>query len=157
MHPDARMKARRSLLVLALVVCLPSIAAAQDEQPVPEKRYTPNRPLLVAGVATFLGAYGTGVVVAAESKLDADKRLYIPVAGMWLDVANRPCTSCTTGDTVATISFVAGGVAQVAGLALVGASFVFPEKERKIRRSSSLEVIPLSLAGGAGVGAIGTF
>ncbi|HEY8076827.1 MAG TPA: hypothetical protein VIF62_22025 [Labilithrix sp.] len=150
---------KRALLVLFLVT-VSSSAAAQDasgvEQTGAEKRYLPNRPLLVAGAATFVGAYATGVVVAAESKLDADKRLYVPVVGMWLDVANRPCATCTTGDTFATISFVAGGVAQVAGLALVATSFVFPEKKRPLPRAA-VQIVPLQLAGGGGLGALGTF
>ncbi len=166
------MDRHRSMLALVAAVCLPTAAAAQEvpagaqprvsttrttsaeyvEGAGGEKRYRPNRPLLVAGAATFLGAYGTGVVIAAESSLDADKRLYIPVVGMWLDVAKRPCTTCTTGDTLATISFLGGGVAQLAGLALVGASFVFPEKERPIRRARALEVHVVPLASGMGVG-----
>ena len=50
----------------------------------------PSRTLLNSGIWTLGLSYVPAVVVAAESARDADKRLYVPVAGPCMTAANVP-------------------------------------------------------------------
>ncbi|MGD0676315.1 MAG: hypothetical protein ABSC94_12925 [Polyangiaceae bacterium] len=46
--------------------------------------------LLLSGVITLGITYMPALVVANESPLPVDQKLYIPFAGPWLDLGNRP-------------------------------------------------------------------
>ena len=138
--------------------------AVYDENAGAERETTihPNRPMLVTGVVMFAAPYIAGDIVAAQSNLDADKRNFIPVAGPWLDLGQRPCTfgsACTTTDNVGSALLIGSGVAQAAGVVLALASFAVPEHttEKVQPASASVHVLPVSFAGGGGVGALGTF
>jgi hypothetical protein len=50
----------------------------------------PNSPLLEKGIFTFFASYVPSVIVAVVNDNSYDKRLYIPVVGPWLDLAERP-------------------------------------------------------------------
>jgi hypothetical protein len=125
------------------------------------KTVRPNVPMLGTGAALLVLPYGASVITAAQSDLDSDNRLYIPVVGPWLDFADRPCRfGCAGGgnDTAASILLIADGVAQGAGALIALASLAVPEqKTEKIEAKPEVHVLPVSYAGGAGVGAVGTF
>jgi len=116
-------------------------------------------------------SYVPAVIVAAESNRDGDKRLYIPVAGPWLDLATRkncatnvPCSNETTDKVL----IVVDGVFQGFGAFNIVGAFLFPET-RTVTASStarggtqgsslSLHVIPVRVGSNAyGLAAIGTF
>jgi hypothetical protein len=129
-----------------------------------EKKTEPNVPMLAAGGALFAGPYIAGVIVAAQSDLHEDKHLYVPVVGPWVDLGTRPCTfqsSCSNGDHWASAALIASGVSQGVGVVLAAASFFVPETQTSSNTQAatkpSMHVMPVSYAGGGGVGASGTF
>jgi len=127
------------------------------------RTYRPNRPMLIVGSSIFLGSYATTAVVGATSNLDADRNLFIPVAGPWIDLADRPCGfgDCGSREDLNNALLIGGGVTQAAGLAVAIASFFVPERDHPRRSTAAakptVQVAPLSLARGAGLGAVGSF
>jgi hypothetical protein len=137
-----------------------------------EKTTTPNRAMLGTGAIIFGAPYVAGVIVAAQSSLHEDHNLYIPVVGPWLDLGQRPCgfgSNCSNGDNVAAGFLVASGVAQGAGVLLMLGSLAVPEHHTETVTTTTgkalpppppkneLHVMPVSYAGGGGVGAAGSF
>lgn len=128
-----------------------------------ERTDRPNKRLLVTGASIFVLSYVPAVIVGAQSDRDADKRLYIPGVGPWLDLAQRNCdANPCANEGVAKAFIIASGAAQGIGVIAALSSLVIPERERvQVRQSAKLEpelhVVPLSFGGGGGVGAIGRF
>jgi hypothetical protein len=125
----------------------------------------PNRILLSAGIATFGLAYTPAVVVAAESPLTADKSLYAPVAGPWVDLANRPdCgprVSCDL-EMVNKVLIATNGVFQGLGALATVTSFIFPEHHTKTvvgtNDQPTIQLTPVRLGSdGYGAAAVGSF
>jgi len=85
----------------------------------------PNTALISTGLVSFGIAYGASVIVASQSEHPGDKHLFVPIAGPWIDLANRGrCnvnnTSCD-GETTNKVLLVIDGVVQGAGaLAVIG-------------------------------------
>lgn len=141
-----------------------SLASADTEV----RSTRPNRPMLATGGVLFAASYGASVIVAAASDTDGDERLYIPVVGPWLDMAERECTigECSSREDFNNVLLIGSGVAQGLGVGLAIASFLVPEK-REVRVTKAngpavaykpeIKVTPISLRGGGGIGAAGTF
>jgi hypothetical protein len=96
----------------------------------------PNRALLSTGLISFTGAYVPAVIVGAESTSQVDHRLYIPVAGPWINLAERPgCgdrgTNCDR-ETTNKVLVIASGVFQGAGVLTALSAFLFPEKSQTV-------------------------
>jgi hypothetical protein len=156
-----------ALAIGATVACLSPVASAQQTTTVEynerasaerETSIRPNRPLLITGGALMVAPYFAGAIVAAQSDLDADHKLYIPLVGPWLDLGERPCafgSDCSTGDNIASTLLIGSGVAQGVGLILATTSLFVPEK--KVERTAKVHVVPVSFRGGGGIGATGTF
>lgn len=127
--------------------------------------WSPNKPLLGLGSVLFVGSYGASVIVGAASGNDADKKLFIPVAGPWLDMGDRTCGfgQCNATEDFNNALLVASGVAQAAGIGLAVASLFVPDSSSsrtvaKAPPKPELHVLPTSFGrAGAGVGAVGTF
>lgn len=126
----------------------------------------PNRTLLSTGAGIFVLSYGSSVVAGAISDRDADKRLFIPVVGPWMDLANRDCGAnpCGGNEDVAKAMIVTSGVVQGAGLLLALSSLIIPESTSVSERTTTAKVVkpevrvaPVSFAAGAGLGAVGRF
>ena len=127
----------------------------------------PNRTLLSTGAGIFVLSYGSSVVAGAISDRDEDKRLFIPVVGPWMDLANRDCGAnpCGGNEDVAKAMIVTSGVVQGAGLLLALSSLIIPESESITERTSAkakvvkpeVKVAPVSFRAGAGLGAVGRF
>ena len=67
-------------------------------------------------------------------------------------------SACATGDNVGSTLLVTSGVIQAVGIVLMGTSFAFPDnKPERVAPTAALHVVPVSFAGGGGVGAVGRF
>lgn len=139
-------------------------AAAENQTSVRRDRIEtvgPNRAMLRSGVLTFGVAYVPSVIVAVDSKLPADDKLLIPVAGPWLDYGTRDCTTCKH-ETMNKVMLVTDGIVQGLGALQIVGSFLFLETRSSERTQTAgqrrgLKIAPAKLAGGYGVTARGYF
>ncbi|HEX8792805.1 MAG TPA: hypothetical protein VF765_17790 [Polyangiaceae bacterium] len=144
------------------------VVAAQPTEQVPS--YTgPNVRLITTGLVTFGLAYVPALVVAGESTQSADRNLYIPVAGPWIDIANRPtcgtpggpdCTTETTDKVLIGVS----GVFQGVGAVMTVLGLLTPEHHEIVTTTAKAEapkptihISPASVGSGYGLGAVGTW
>jgi hypothetical protein len=151
------MRVSHLAVALAAVSCV--VFSAQSSSAQEEAVVTgPNRSLLSGGLFTFGIPYAASAIVAVESPNSADRHLFIPVAGPWLDLANRPsCTECGT-ETVNKVLLVGNGILQGLGALQIVGALMFPE-ERVVRTSAmTITITPASVGGSApGLAAYGTF
>jgi hypothetical protein len=124
-------------------------ASRADAQVVARETVTesgPNRALLSSGIISFGVPYVASVVVASQSDHQGDNHLYVPVAGPWMDLADRGgCgglfqNSCNT-ETTYKVLLVANGILQGLGALDILASFVYPETTRVTVASDSKRVV----------------
>lgn len=101
---------------------------------VPVSRTTyPNRPLLVGSGMLGLAAYVPSAVAGGISDRSEDRYLFIPVAGPWIDLAQRDCNARPCGDEDLNKALIIGsGVVQ--GISALGvlSSFFVPESSRTL-------------------------
>jgi hypothetical protein len=125
----------------------------------------PNSAMLGSGLFAFGLPYLASVIVAAESDRSADKNLYVPVVGPWVDFANRGSCgglaqpSCD-GETGNKVLLAADGILQgIGALEIVGA-FLMPET-RTVASSPQQPRIMMGPShvgrSGYGLAAVGTF
>jgi hypothetical protein len=121
---------------------------------------SPNTPAIATGVVMFGVSYGIAVTVAATSDNSADRRLYVPVVGPWLDLADRP--SCPIEDqqcdktTTQKILIGADGVVQAVGIVVAVYGILTPR--RHVVGSSNVQVVPVGLGSDAhGLAVTGSF
>lgn len=146
----------------APVVATPVVAAPARET---RDEYSgPNRRLIGAGLITFGLSYIPAVIVAGTSDLSADHHLYVPLAGPWLDLGNRPgCGAGQIGcdtETTYKVLLVVDGVFQGLGALTTVAGFLSPEHHEILTADSekpTLHVAPASVASGYGLAAFGRF
>lgn len=117
--------------------------------------YRPNKAYLFTGGALLLGSYvPTAVLTATE---DEDRSMFIPVAGPWLALADRP----DDADTTTTALIIGSGVLQGAGAILTAASFFIPEKVPAATIQAGdmkFHMTPMANGrGSAGIGAVAKF
>lgn len=125
----------------------------------------PNGALIASGVVMFGAAYGASVVVASQSNNPADSRLYIPVAGPWMDLAARPnCPStlqiACRNETTNKVMLVADGVFQGLGALQMLGGLLFPETRTIVVSrtvAKDVHIAPTGGAGGVGMMAYGKF
>jgi hypothetical protein len=127
--------------------------------------------LTLTGVLTLGLSYGPAVYVAQESKLATDRKLQVPVAGPWLDLAARPqCYSggnCgNEGGYTALLMFdgffqALAAIEIVAGLVeMAQEDYAAPKKATAPPKAeaASMRVSPATLGvGGYGLAAVGRF
>lgn len=132
--------------------------------------FRPNRPLLATGALMLVAPYTAGAIVAASNDRDYDDNLWWPVAGPWIDLAERP-TGLFDGGSAEDwnqVLLIGSGVAQGVGVALMITSLIVPEKRSSPAMTSARErslaaskprvtVTPITVRGGSGLGAAGTF
>lgn len=120
---------------------------------------TPNKAVLITGASLLVGTYVTTAALAGANGSVADKDLYIPIVGPWINIGDRP--SSTRSDSTRDTLLIAGsGVLQGIGALMTVGSFFIPEKVPAARIAAGnvkMEVMPTAAAGSAGLGAIGTF
>lgn len=161
-----------------IIVVQPPAQQPQAQQPVgttrvrqgefvtpPERERTedrrPNRPMLSTGAGMFILSYAPSATIGALSDRPEDKRLFIPVAGPWMDLKERDCHArpCGENENINRAAIIASGVAQGAGALIAVGSLLIPEKARVEERTAkpSVKILPMSFGAGAGIGAIGRF
>jgi len=131
-----RMRHLLSACVAAALLCAAPAGRAQDPSELElelelerESRAAPSDVLALTGFALLGLAYGDSVGVAIFSGRPADKRLFIPVAGPWLDLAERDCSGCSA-EWLARSLLVLDGVTQGLGVGLLVASLFVPDPPR---------------------------
>ena len=125
----------------------------------------PNRTLLSTGVGVFVVSYGASAVAAAVSDRDADKNLFIPVVGPWIDLGDRNCGAnpCGNNEDINKAMIITSGIVQGAGVLMALGSLIIPEstsvteKRTTAKTKPEVHVTPVSFAAGAGLGAVGRF
>jgi hypothetical protein len=148
-----------------------AVVAQPPTRPAPAETITtgysgPNRAMLGSGVAVFGLSYVPAVIVASQSPQSVDSKLYIPVAGPWLDLANRP--SCGAGaapcdEEGRNRALVAvDGAFQGLGALLTVGSFLMPEHKQVVTTTVGVDKPevhfgPARLGSGYGVSAYGSF
>jgi hypothetical protein len=164
------MKTRHLLLVATALlagVTATATASAQSSTTTRVDRVEyvgPDRGLLRSGAWTLGIGYVPALVVAIESPLPADRYLYVPVAGPWLDIAKRDCDDCRN-EGLNQFLIAADGVVQGVGALEILGSFLFLERSvttrtaRKARANTALNLRfkPTRVPGGYGLTAIGNF
>jgi hypothetical protein len=117
---------------------------------------------LVTGLVFFGATYATSAVIGAMADREDDKKLVYPVAGPWMDLANRDCTNntCSSEDLKKGL-LIADGVVQGLGALSILMSFVLPEKTTRkwyLIGQEGTHVTPMKMGyGGFGLGAVGKF
>jgi hypothetical protein len=170
-----------TLLGLFVAALLPSVANAQEAPatvqvaPAPATVTTqettsqatgPSLAMVGSGVAIFGLSYLPAVVVGAVSGLSADRALFVPLAGPWVDLTQRP--GCPAGascnaETTNKVLLVADGIFQAIGALTIIGGFLTPAHRTKtVTRTADLRpTVRLSPAqlgnGGYGMMALGTF
>lgn len=128
-----------------------------------ETRSFVNRPLLITSAVLLGGTYGASAIVAWTSSRDTDqKNLYIPVAGPWMNLADRQCDARPCNNEGLNKGLlIADGVAQGLGALGVVTSFFIPETTTKnwyLIGNSHVQATPMRVGvAGYGVGAVGSF
>jgi hypothetical protein len=154
-------------LAAAFAFGVATTATASAQTRVDTIEYTgPDRGLLRSGAWTLGLGYVPALVVALESPLPADRYLYVPVAGPWIDFARRDCDECRH-EGLNQFLIAADGVVQGVGALEILGSFLFLERSVSTRPASArkssgdtalhLRFKPARVAGGYSLTAIGNF
>jgi hypothetical protein len=160
---------------LAVVMASTASHAQSAVQPPPTSPETrppivyrhPNSGFLGKGVFAFLGAYFPSLIVAVVNDNSYDKRLYVPVFGPWLDLADRPgCGGAGQASCGAETGYkaflIASGAAQGFGALAIVLGLTLPERlvppATPKTESMTVHVLPAQLGrDGYGMKAFGTF
>jgi hypothetical protein len=156
------------------VTALPAVASAQEAPPPPATVTTqettsqatgPSMAMVESGVVMFGLAYVPAVVVGATSGLTADKSLFVPVAGPWIDLTQRPgCapgTSCNSEITAKVLIITDGVIQAIGALTIVGGLLTTAHETTTVQRAAStrptFHLSPAQLGTGYGMVALGSF
>jgi len=139
------------------------VASAQSD--VVTEKGGPSRSMLVSGLGTFGISYAAAAVVASESSLDADHRMFVPIAGPWMALSGRGGCGGTTprtcdAATTDKVLIITDGVFQALGALLVVESFLNPETVTTTRASADpprIQIAPSIGANSYGLAAFGNF
>jgi hypothetical protein len=139
----------------------------------PETYTGPNRALISTGLVTFGLAYVPAVIVAGTSTQPADNHLFIPVAGPWMDLADRPACGAAPIESVAANNAIpcdmettnkvllgVDGVFQGIGALTTLVGLLSPEHEEEpvVTGKPTLHITPARMGkGGYGIAAFGNF
>jgi hypothetical protein len=122
--------------------------------------------LIASGLVIFGIPYAASLASFGASKHAGDDNLWIPVAGPWLDLADRgglPQARDRREDEITNRALlVADGVFQALGAVAIVGAFIFPElREKHLADETAkthLRMTPMKLGRESyGVGAVGTF
>lgn len=109
----------------------------------------PDARWLSAGGLVFGATYLTSIVVAGTSSYRADQRLYVPLAGPWLDLAARgecgsnprypACGHETRNDAL----LVGDGIGQALGVLQIVGGFLFPTTRTVVQTRPEVVFAPM--------------
>jgi len=147
---------------------MPTITRTPVVEPAPvgdEVARPLNPSVFLTGAIVFAGTYGASVIVAGDSnEHGGHHHLYVPLAGPWLDLADRP--SCDPSlnrcdrETTTKVLLVADGIFQAAGVLAMLDGILDPGSNRNHRAyvDNKTHVVPTTFAGtGGGVNVFGHF
>jgi hypothetical protein len=127
-------------------------------------RTGPNTGLISSGFITFGVPYVTSVIIASQSNHEGDKNLYMPVAGPWIDLANRGGCDGINQPTCATetgykVLLAADGLLQTVGAVEIFAGLLIPERHATtVAKQPTVHVAPSPVGqAGMGLAAVGRF
>jgi hypothetical protein len=148
---------------LGIASALAAVPAVADPATRDRVVTRPDQGLLKAGALTLGLSYAPAAAVAATSGKPADRLLYAPVAGPWLNLEQRRCENCKN-ENLNKALLIGDGIIQGVGAVEIVASFLFLEtqfvkakKPAKGRHAMRLEFTPVRVAGGYGLRASGRF
>lgn len=117
---------------------------------------TLNTGLLASGAVIFGASYGASIIAASQSDNEADDRLWVPIAGPWLDLSERgDCNienEACDDETTTKVLLVADGVFQAAGAAMMVGSVLFPKTVHRSAPATALRHVKPIRVGQAGRG-----
>jgi hypothetical protein len=119
----------------------------------------PNRTLLSTGAGIFVVSYGASAFAGAVSDVESDKRLFVPIAGPWIALADRDCSHlepCGNREEINVAMIVTSGVVQSASIVMAVAAWIVQEKTTA-KKEPAVALTPLTIGAGAGIGALGRF
>ncbi|HEY3822375.1 MAG TPA: hypothetical protein VGL81_34655 [Polyangiaceae bacterium] len=147
----------------------PRVARAQEAvttQETTSQATGPSMAMVGTGIVIFGLSYIPAIVVGTESGTSADRTLFVPLAGPWIDLTQRPgcapATSCNS-ENAAKVGLVVDGVFQAIGALTVIGGFLTTSHETRTVQSSAalhptLHLTPAQVgASGYGMAALGTF
>ena len=125
------------------------------------RKTLPNKPLLITGTVLLGGTYGASAILGAISDRDADKKLYYPVVGPWLDLNHRGCAAnpCSN-NSLDRVLLVGDGILQGIGAFGMLLSLMVPEKTTRtwyLIGNNEFVVAPSVAPYMTGLSAAGTF
>jgi len=139
------------------------VSAARSAETLAYVKRTPNENLIAGGAFLLGSSYAFSIVAAAKSDLPADDRLYIPIAGPWMDLNERPACGnserrpdCKT-EPLNKGLLVTSGIVQGIGAAEILGGFLFPKTEVIAVRAGGVTFHPTAGRSGVGVTATGAF
>jgi hypothetical protein len=149
----------------------PFLATSQRDETVDKNVYYPNTPMIVTGAIVFGAPWAASAIVSGESNHQGDNHLWIPIAGPWMDFADRgnvPQGSGHDGEIANRVFLAADGVVQAIGVLQIASGLLFPvsHDEKKVttveqtaeRNRLHVNVTPMQLSrDGYGLAALGTF
>jgi hypothetical protein len=134
-------------------------AAGLPHDVVTYEERTPNGALIGSGLVMFGASYLPSVLVAAESSRRGDTTLYMPVAGPWMNLAQRD-SQCPGGrcanDMPNKVMLVADGLFQGFGALQILGGFLFPTT-RTVTQTANVQVLPNVGSTHVGITAVGSF
>ena len=123
--------------------------------------FRPHRAMFIVGFISFAGAYWNAIMAGTFSSRDADRRLFVPLAGPWLDLGSRGCGAdpCGKIEAIRVGLLVVNGLSQGLGLAAGISSFFVTERvtSRASLARPTVAFSPLAGPGAVGVAAHGAF
>jgi hypothetical protein len=172
----ARRLTRSLPFVVAAAIAVPGVARAQEAPPPPPPVVTqettsqargPSMAMVGSGVVIFGLSYVPAVIAGSVSNLPADRTLFVPIAGPWIDLTQRPgcpaSSSSCNAETTNKVLLVTDGVFQAVGaLTVLGGFLTTAHETTTVQRAAALhpalKLSPASIgAGGYGMVAVGAF
>lgn len=125
------------------------------------RRTLPNRPLLITGSILLGGSYGASAIVGGLSDRSADEKLFYPVVGPWMDLADRGCDErACSNERLNEVLLIGSGVGQGLGALGILLSVIIPEKTTRnwyLVGNNDLVVAPRLGTDMTGLSAFGRF